>query len=401
MNKKPQFKKTDIGLIPNEWDVIPLSQIANISVGYTPRRNEYAERGIPLVNISDLKGSSDSTRYIREDANYREVHIINNGDILFSSIAPGEAYIWNGGEAVISSNVYHIKPMDVKKINPKYLYYLLNSRFVKVWGSSGSTIPRISRLQLEKILIPLLPFSEQEKIVNVLDDIHLGLQIISKEIELLKNIKKQASNRLFKLCIEKNRPKWVRLEDVAQCIMGDVSYDRNLNIDKKDGIPILEPKVFKDVIIDKNELKYISKDYHESHKRFKVFAGDILVPRHGNTLKAYIVPNYIKEAHASNFLIVRVSNNELKPEFLMHIMNSDLLNKEFIKYAGGSTVKTISAGALKKIHIPKIPLEEQEYIVNILKDIDEVIKIKILKKGVLEKIKNKIMELVLIGKIRL
>ena len=402
MSKKPQFKKTDIGLIPTEWDVVPLSQIANISVGYSPQRNEYAEKGIPFINISDLKGSSsDDIRYIREDANYRSAHIINKGDILFSPIAPGEAHIWNGGEAVISSNVYHIKPKDVESINPKYLYYILNSKFVKVGGSFGSAIPRISRLQLMKILIPLPPFSEQEKIVSVLDDIHLGIQIISKEIELLKNIKRQTSNILFKSYIEKNKPKWVRLGDIAQCIMGDVRYDRNLNIDKKDGIPILEPRVFKDTIIDENELKYISKDYHESHKRFKVFAGDILVPRHGNTLKAYIVPEHIKEAHVSNFLIVRVSNNEFKPEFLRYIMNSNLLNKEFIKYAGGLTVRTISVGALKKIHIPKIPLEEQEHIVNILKDINEIIKIKTLKKNILKKIKSNVMALLLTGKVRL
>ena len=189
MSKKPQFKKTDIGLIPTEWDVVPLSQIANISVGYSPQRNEYAEKGIPFINISDLKGSSDDIRYIREDANYRSAHIINKGDILFSPIAPGEAHIWNGGEAVISSNVYHIKPKDVDSINPKYLYYILNSKFVKVGGSFGSAIPRISRLQLMKILIPLPPFSEQEKIVSVLDDVHLGIQIISKEIELLKILK--------------------------------------------------------------------------------------------------------------------------------------------------------------------------------------------------------------------
>ena len=35
MEVKSRYKQTEVGMLPTEWEVVPLSQIANLDVGYS------------------------------------------------------------------------------------------------------------------------------------------------------------------------------------------------------------------------------------------------------------------------------------------------------------------------------------------------------------------------------
>nr|WP_162484741.1 restriction endonuclease subunit S [Methanocaldococcus jannaschii] len=92
--------------------------------------------------------------------------------------------------------------------------------------------------------------------------------------------------------------------------------------------------------------------------------------------------------------------------------NNDSVNTEFYAYylkfkknllenlSGGSTFKELSKSMLENFKIPLPPLEEQKQIAKILSSVDKSIELKKQKKEKLQRMKKKIMELLLTGKVR-
>ena len=118
---------------------------------------------------------------------------LEKGDILFSGTGTiGEVAIiedtplnWS-----IKEGIYSLKPI-LSMINSKFLMYLLSSngiRNIYLQKIFGGTVKSLSMAELNKLLIPLPPLEEQQRIVDILDrfdklcnDISEGL---STEIEV-------------------------------------------------------------------------------------------------------------------------------------------------------------------------------------------------------------------------
>lgn len=96
------------------------------------------------------------------------------GDVLFSgtgtigetAVITEEPYNWN-----IKEGVYSIKP-NQNLILPFFLYYLLQTEQIKasyMKKVAGGTVKSIPMAEMKKIIIPLPPLPEQERIVSILD----------------------------------------------------------------------------------------------------------------------------------------------------------------------------------------------------------------------------------------
>ena len=99
---------------------------------------------------------------------------LEKGDILFSGTGTiGEVAIikdtplnWS-----IKEGIYSLKPI-LSMINSKFLMYLLSSngtRNIYLQKIFGGTVKSLSMAELNKLLIPLPPLEEQQRIVDILD----------------------------------------------------------------------------------------------------------------------------------------------------------------------------------------------------------------------------------------
>ncbi|KXS43711.1 MAG: Type I restriction modification DNA specificity domain-containing protein [Methanolobus sp. T82-4] len=173
MNCKTCFKETEIGLIPEEWNVKKLSDLAIItdSLHKTPN---YVENGYPMVRVKDLKeGFLNINGALLVDSNvYNEFTRRckpKKGDILvsrvgsygiFSYINSNEIFCLGQNTALISSN-----------INSLYLFYCLKSSIVKTQIEKtvvGSTQKTLSLKNINNILIPVCGPEKQSIIANFL-----------------------------------------------------------------------------------------------------------------------------------------------------------------------------------------------------------------------------------------
>ncbi len=132
------------------------------------------------ITIREIRGGrivpTDKTDLINDEA----LRLCNNrsnleiGDILFSGTGTiGETAViidepnnWN-----IKEGVYAIKP-DSKFVLSKFLRYLLMTESVKqayMKKVAGGTVKSIPMSELKKIILPIPPIKDQERIVEILD----------------------------------------------------------------------------------------------------------------------------------------------------------------------------------------------------------------------------------------
>ena len=90
-----QFKRTEIGEIPEEWDLLPLAALAQDDRGLQTgpfgsqlHASDYVEAGVPVVMPKDMMNGyasdADSARISEEKAEELSRHKVQEGDILFA-----------------------------------------------------------------------------------------------------------------------------------------------------------------------------------------------------------------------------------------------------------------------------------------------------------------------------
>ena len=82
------YKETEIGVIPEDWEVKSLSEIGSFSKGKGISKNEVVESGIPCMRYAEIYTEYDTVlKNIKSFINKKSAHNskkIANGDILFA-----------------------------------------------------------------------------------------------------------------------------------------------------------------------------------------------------------------------------------------------------------------------------------------------------------------------------
>ena len=143
------------------------------------------------VTVRELKGFTfeiDSKTDRINDAAIKRINERSNlqiGDVLFSgtgtigrtALVEEEPTWWN-----IKEGVYAITP-NKNRLESKFLIYLFKSDLIlnKIYSkASGATIRSIPMKELNKIVLPIPPLSEQQSIVSFLDSLNEKLNTLQQ-----------------------------------------------------------------------------------------------------------------------------------------------------------------------------------------------------------------------------
>lgn len=169
-----RFKNTEIGEIPEEWSAEKLENIAKVidCKHYTP---QYCEAGIPIVRTNNLTPTDlvlDNSYYTSEEDYFKltDKYAPKKGDIVYGREGSfGVAsYVNSDKRFSIGQRVVVISPLEV---SGRFLHFSLNADIVfrqVLLASLGTTVKRINVSDIKKLLIPVPPREEQEKIVNAI-----------------------------------------------------------------------------------------------------------------------------------------------------------------------------------------------------------------------------------------
>lgn len=188
------YKKTKVGIIPEDWEETRLDKVSKITMGQSPSSANYNENGIGLPLIqgnADIKDRYTSPRlFTSEITKTCEVD-----DIIMSVRAPVGEIAKSVHKACIGRGVCSIRPVE----NNYYLYhYLINNE--KLWTrySQGSTFESVNSSDIKKFRV-ISPKSkkEQQKIAQILSTWDEAIGLKEKLIEEKKEQKKGLMQKLL------------------------------------------------------------------------------------------------------------------------------------------------------------------------------------------------------------
>ena len=190
-----EFKQTEIGEIPIEWEISLLGDVVERIVGGgTPSRDieDYYEGDIPWFTVKDMIGIylSQSQEYITEDAiqNSATNLIEENNVIVATRIGLGKAFI-NQCDITINQDLKALFPKK-EIISTDYLLLSILGQAEKIIGmGSGTTVKGIRLEQLKKLNILLPPLKEQQRIISIFNQIEQKLGNENNQYNLLVNLK--------------------------------------------------------------------------------------------------------------------------------------------------------------------------------------------------------------------
>lgn len=384
--KETKFKDTEIGKIPEEWEVKKLGAVFDIGNG---RDYKHLNTGkIPVYGTGGLMTYVNEYLYDGET-----VCIGRKGTINMPQYHNGK--IWTVDTLFYT---YNFRKTDVK-----FLYYLTQRID---WNSCNTAtgVPSLTSQNISNILVSFPPLHEQHRIASALTSIDNLISSLGKQIEKKKNIKQGAMQQLLtgKTRLKGFSELWVKrkLGDNATIQRGGsprpIEAYLTTNRDGINWIKIGDVRP-NDKFIRHTVEKIIPEGI--SHSR-QVYKGDFILSNSMSFGRPYILD--IDGCIHDGWLVIKDYSNTYDMDFLYYILRSDTVFEQYIAMAAGSSVKNLNKEKVANVMLfaPQ-SLAEQRAIATILNKMDNEITALETKKAKYEAIKQGMMQQLLTGKIRL
>ena len=158
---------------------------------------------------------------------------------------------------------------------------------------------------------------------------------------------------------------WCLLPDLCSIPITDGTHQTPTYTDKEHGIPFISSKDVTSQKINWNNIKFITRDLHESlYKRIAPQRDDILLAKNGTTgVAALVEDDFIFDIYVT-LAVIRPIKDLVLPIFLWRVINSSFCKKQFDNHLTGIGLPNLHLTDIKKTIIPLPPLVEQKRISN-------------------------------------
>lgn len=246
--KETKFKDTEIGKIPEEWEVRTINSFCSVKTGpfgSMLHAEDYVAKGTPIVTTEHFKNGilplvgKDIPQIGIEDLKRMSSYTLTKDDIVFSRVGSVDinALVTVRQKGwLFSGRVLRVRPF--KQTDSLYLHYGLLKHSVRsdiVSRAVGLTMASINTKILGETELSLPPLNEQRRIASALTSIDNLISSLGKLIEKKKNIKRGAMQQLLtgQIRLKGFSEPWgeKKLEEVCSVKRGVRVVKRNLTTD--------------------------------------------------------------------------------------------------------------------------------------------------------------------------
>jgi type I restriction enzyme, S subunit len=387
------YKQTEVGIIPEEWEVLPCSDLSErIMVGIVIRPSQYyVPHGIPAfrsanirengITNSDLVFISDASNALLSKSQTRE------GDVL--TVRTG----YPGTSAVVRSAHAGCNCIDIiitrpsSKIDSDWLAIWVNSSFGKeqvLRNQGGLAQKHFNVSDMRHLMVALPPLAEQRAITAVLRDLDEVVAGLNRLIAKKRDLKQATMQQLLtgQTRLPGFHGQWKmkflgelfnfgggfsasreQLSDAGHCYLhyGDIHGATKPYVDvsaEYQDIPKLNiplKKVSSKSILEDGDVVFV--DASEDNEG---------ISRH------IVVENKEKRPFIAGLhtIVAKRKTEELIPKYLQFCFQTTSVRQQFAFYAAGTKVMGISRTNIAKLTIPVPKLSEQAAIAGVLVDVD-------------------------------
>lgn len=377
-----------IGEIPEDWKTVPIYTCTSEIIQKNSDLKEKRALKFTYGNIVDKNNFNieEDSALTKTASNYLVVKpndiIINGLNLNYDFVTQRVGMVNNNG--IITSAYIGIRP-NQKDVVPRYLLYLFKTYDAeKAFHNMGGGVRKIlnySELKKEKMILPSL--SQQQAIIGFLDKKcekidKLSTQIQQEIISLRKYRKNIIAKTLTKgldsnVSMKETGIKWIgkipknwkisKIKYEADYIGsgstpnssnyelydGNVFWIQSGDLYRKRTITNTQVKVTEKAIKTTSSLKIIKKDF-------------IVIAMYGGSIGNISMSKISACTNQAVCAIKPNKNNDIK--FLYYWLS--FCKDDFFRKASGGTQPNINQIIIKNEFIPRIPLIEQEKIVNYL-----------------------------------
>lgn len=215
--KSTNYKQSELGLIPEDWEVKSLGEIFEFRPNNTFTRDclndskgEYqnVHYGDVLIKYpSILDCSKESIPFINEGINVKfSKYGIMEGDIIIADTAEDETVgkvveIFNLGEKKIVSGLHTFLCRKITDdFAPKWLGYFMNQAIFHnqlLPFITGTKVSAISRTAIQNVKVLIPSKEEQTAIANVLSSMDKEIETLNTKLEKYRNLKTAMMQQLL------------------------------------------------------------------------------------------------------------------------------------------------------------------------------------------------------------
>ncbi|MEM4973585.1 MAG: restriction endonuclease subunit S, partial [Candidatus Hadarchaeales archaeon] len=209
-----EFKDTEIGRIPKEWEVVRLGEICEFKRGFSYRSDQITslKKGAKFITINDLEKEGGLKReaeeiYVLEEFIEKDF-LLEDGDVLIANTDMSQGFII-GAPLLIEKKIDNLwmYSMDLTKLifdktmfDSRFFFYILKSNPIRLKMKSfaqGTNVLHLNHELAKLLVIPLPPLPEQRRIAEVLSTVDKKLELERKRREKLERIKRGLMNDLL------------------------------------------------------------------------------------------------------------------------------------------------------------------------------------------------------------
>ena len=401
MEVRPGCKQTEVGVIPENWNVKRLGELGDVLIGLTYKPSDVREHGMLVLRSSNIQNdvlAFDDNVFV--DTDVPERIKVRSGDVLVcvrngSRNLIGKATLLD--ERTVGMTFGAFMAVYRSPIG-KLASYLFQSEILKrqINEHLGATINQITNKSLNSFRVPVSPLDDERRaIATALSDVDSLLGGLDRLIAKKRDLKQAAMQQLLtgQTRLSGFSGEWEpkRLSEIAS-IRNQKVLPSNVGIDT--------PCVELDHIGQGNgRLLEFSTAQNSKSPKYRFFSGDVLFGR----LRSYLRKFWHADRDGictTEIWPLMTDSQQVDSGFLHAIVQSD----RFIKAASisyGTHMPRADWGVLRNFEVRLPRVCEQLAIADVLTDMDAELAALEARRDKTRDLKQAMMQELLTGKTRL
>lgn len=357
-----------IGTIPEVWDILP------ISMCFKERNEKVSDTEWEPLSVTKQGIVKQLENAAKSDAHDARKKVCKNDFVINSRSDRKQSC----GVSQYDGSVSLINiVLENKKINPKFVNYLLkNYGFAEEFYRYGSGIVAdlwsTNYQKMKKIMIPIPPQNEQEKIAEFLDKEIIEINnVIDKTKETIEDYKKYKISIIKEIFDEHidEKTKYKKIGKMSSIVTKQTGFDYSntikpslLNNPTENTIPYLQTRHFKDDNFNYETEFYIPIEIANNFPKILLNKKCLLFSIVGASIGNVAVYQGDKKAFLGGAICkVDLLDNSMY-EFVKEYMLSEYGQQQIFAKINSNAQGTITVQNVRDFLIPIIDKNKQEYI---------------------------------------
>ncbi|HEX5886854.1 MAG TPA: restriction endonuclease subunit S [Pyrinomonadaceae bacterium] len=395
MEVKPGYKQTEMGVIPEEWNLDYVENIAQIGTGSRNTQDRVEDGEYPFFVRSQNVERINSYSFDGEA-------VLTAGD----GVGTGKVFHYINGRFDVHQRVYRISNFS-DCLNGYFFYLYFSTHFYNriMQMTAKSSVDSVRREMIARMPVPLPPtLAEQRAIAEALSGVAALLDGLDRLIAKKRDLKQAAMQQLL---TRQNRlpgfhDEWEvrKLSEVCTKIQDGTHFSPKLG--GNDYLYVTSKNIGAGTL-DLSTADTIDAEEHDKiYRRCDVRKGDLLLTKDGvNTGNCALNPLDEPFSLLSSVAFLRFDMKRDSPKFFLYQILSMEGQRQIADLMSGNAITRLTLAKIKTLQFAVASFDEQAAIAGVLSDMDAEIAALEQRRDKTRALKQAMMQELLTGKMRL